>query len=158
MIITSGHINTPKDKWVDFFRECRLEPQIKMAEHAFSPSVLKQVISLLDRLDDYLSEPAAPSLLHGDMWGGNHLVKKDGKVILIDPAAYVGHAEADLAMTQMFQPMHRDFYEGYFEINPRMDGYEDRREIYNLYHMLNHYNLFGGSYLTSAYHTIAYYA
>ena len=151
-------INTPKDSWIDFFRECRLIPQLKMAKHAMSSADVNVSERLLDRLNDLLEEPVHPSLLHGDMWGGNHLVGKDGKAVLIDPAAYVGHAEADIAMTEMFSPMPRDFYRGYYEKIPESEGYRDRKELYNLYHYLNHFNLFGGGYLSTAMHIIRHYA
>lgn len=144
---SSKQINDPNDSWIDFFRECRLKPQFIMAEKSFDHQSARAVIKLMDRLDSILSEPEYPSLLHGDMWGGNYLVGKDGKAVLIDPAAYVGHSEADIAMTQMFCPMPPEFYEAYYEKIPRQAGYEDRREIYNLYHILNHFNLFGGDYL-----------
>ena len=150
-------INTPKDSWIDFFRECRLEPQIKMAEHGMGNGLIKKSLALLDRLDSIMIEPDKPSLLHGDMWGGNHLIRDDGVPVLIDPATYVGHAEADIAMTEMFSPFPRDFYKAYYEINPMVSDYSDRRDIYNLYHYLNHYNLFGGGYLSSAGHIISRY-
>ncbi|MBO4267576.1 MAG: fructosamine kinase family protein [Lachnospiraceae bacterium] len=154
----SVQANTPKDNWIDFFRECRLEVQFKMASHAFSGENIRDMQSVLDRLDDLLTEPSKPSLLHGDMWGGNHLIDKDGRPVLIDPAAYVGHPEADIAMTQMFSPVPQAFYAGYYEKIPKEYGYEDRRDLYNLYHVLNHYNLFGGGYLASAVRIISRYA
>ena len=141
-------INTPKDSWIDFFRECRLEPQFRMASKGLTP-IMKDVYKLLDRLDDLLIEPEHPSLLHGDMWGGNHLYDRNGGVVLIDPAVYVGHSEADIAMTEMFTPFPRLFYDTYYSKIPRQDGFADRKDIYNLYHYLNHYNLFGDSYLMS---------
>lgn len=150
-------INTPKDSWIDFFRKCRLEPQMKMAEHAMSSRDIDASLRLLDRLDDLLEEPLRPSLLHGDMWGGNHLIGPDGRAVLIDPAAYVGHAEADIAMTEMFSPMPRDFYKGYHEKIPESAGYRDRCDLYNLYHYLNHFNLFGGGYLMSSLRIIHHY-
>ncbi len=150
--------NTPKNSWIDFFRQCRLMPQLKMAEHAMSSRDMEAAGRLLDKLDDLLEEPSRPSLLHGDMWGGNHLVGPDGKAILIDPAAYVGHAEADIAMTEMFSPLPRDFYRGYHEKIPENAGYRDRCDLYNLYHYLNHFNLFGGGYLTTAMRIIHHYA
>ena len=151
-------INSPKDSWVDFFRECRLRPQLKMAGRALDSKDIKAAERLLYRLDDYLFEPEHPSLLHGDMWGGNHLVDRTGRAVLIDPAAYVGHSEADLAMTDMFWPMPGKFYEAYHEIIPEVPGFKDRREIYNLYHWLNHLNLFGSSHLPQVLRTIRYYA
>jgi fructosamine-3-kinase len=150
-------INTPKDSWIDFFRECRLEPQIRMASKGLTP-IMKDVYKLLDRLDDLLVEPERPSLLHGDMWGGNHLFDKNGRVVLIDPAVYVGHAEADIAMTEMFNPFPQLFYENYFGKIPRDEGYVDRKDIYNLYHYLNHYNLFGDSYLMSVKNIVLHYS
>ena len=154
----SVQVNTPKDNWIDFFRECRLEVQFKMASHAFTSENIRAMQSVLDRLGDLLTEPEKPSLLHGDMWGGNHLIDKDGRPVLIDPAVYVGHPEADIAMTQMFSPMPQAFYAGYYEKVPKEYGYEDRKDLYNLYHILNHYNLFGGGYLASAVHIISRYA
>ncbi|MBQ7581908.1 MAG: fructosamine kinase family protein [Lachnospiraceae bacterium] len=150
-------INTPKDSWIDFFRECRLKPQFKMAENAFTVSDRKRIIRLMDRLADLLTEPEKPSLLHGDLWGGNHLFDREGNAVLIDPAAYVGHAEADLAMTEMFRPFPQEFYEAYFARNPLVPGYRERKKLYNLYHELNHFNLFGGGYLRSALDTVMYF-
>ncbi|MBR5336467.1 MAG: fructosamine kinase family protein [Lachnospiraceae bacterium] len=151
-------INSPKDSWIDFFRECRLLPQIKMASRTLETRDVKGAERILDRLDEYLYEPERPSLLHGDMWGGNHLVDKNGGPVLIDPAAYVGHHEADLAMTDMFWPMPGQFYGSYHEMIPEEPGFKDRREIYNLYHWLNHLNLFGSSHLPQVLRIIRYYS
>lgn len=139
-------INNSRVSWVDFFRECRLEVQYKRAYDYFDASARKAMQRLLDRLDRYLLEPAFPSLLHGDLWGGNFVTGPDGYACLIDPAVYVGHAEADLAMTELFGGFAPAFYDAYREVNEVLPGYADRREIYNLYHLLNHLNLFGGSY------------
>ena len=139
-------INRTMPLWVDFFRECRLEIQYKKAYDYFDASSRKAMQGLLDRLDRYLIEPAFPSLLHGDLWGGNFVTGPDGYACLIDPAVYVGHAEADLAMTELFGGFAPAFYDAYREVNEVLPGYADRREIYNLYHLLNHLNLFGGSY------------
>ena len=94
-------------------------------------------------------EPPRPSLLHGDLWSGNFITGSDGQAWLIDPAVYVGHAEADLAMTELFGGFHPRFYAAYREVNPLQPGYELRRDLYNLYHLLNHLNLFGRGYLLS---------
>ncbi|MCR5046921.1 MAG: fructosamine kinase family protein [Treponema sp.] len=139
--------NSALENWISFFRERRLEPQIKKAASYFSESQLSRAQKLLDRLEDFLIEPKAPSLLHGDLWSGNVMAGPDGKAMLIDPAAYVGHAEADIAMTQLFGGFPREFYDAYKEANPMEAGYEDRRDLYNLYQLLNHLNLFGQSYL-----------
>ena len=109
----------------------------------------RQCDRLLDRLDSWLSEPDFPSLIHGDLWSGNAISGPDGKVWIIDPAAYVGHFEAELAMTELFGRFPAAFYQAYREVNPIDSCYRDRRDLYNLYHLLNHLNLFGGSYLSS---------
>ena len=135
--------------WIDFFRECRLEQQFRWAEAYFDSYGRKAMQSLLDHLEDYLVEPEFPSLLHGDLWGGNFVTGPDGSAWLIDPAVYVGHAEADLAMTELFGGFAPAFYGAYKEMSPLLPGYADRRELYNLYHLLNHLNLFGEAYYGS---------
>ena len=151
-------VNEPRDKWIDFFRDCRLKPQFERTERYFDSPAKKKINRLMEKLDGYLIEPEAPSLLHGDLWSGNYMTGDDGEAWLIDPAAYVGHAEADIAMTELFGGFHRDFYASYNEAKPMQSGYEDRKEIYNLYHLLNHLNLFGGSYLYSVQRVIDRYA
>lgn len=150
----SKQINRPKESWIAFFRECRLEPQFKMAERYFDDGFIRNAISLMDKLDKILIEPVTPSLLHGDLWSGNIMTGSKGKAMLIDPAVYVGHAEADLAMTELFGSLPGAFYKAYEEVNPLQPGYKDRRDLYNLYHLLNHLNLFGSSYLYSVIHLI----
>ncbi|MCR5586216.1 MAG: fructosamine kinase family protein [Lachnospiraceae bacterium] len=150
-------LNRPKDSWTDFFRECRIEPQFMMAEKYFDKTSIKKIIKLLDKLPDLLIEPKHPSLLHGDLWSGNYIVGSDGEAWLIDPAVYVGHAEADLAMTELFGRFPTAFYESYSFVNPIEPGYEDRRDLYNLYHMLNHLNLFGSSYHSAVIGIVNYY-
>lgn len=140
--------NAPAGSWTDFFRERRIEPQVRRAERYFSGAQLRQFASLLDHLDHFLTEPAYPSLLHGDLWAGNAMPCADGTIRLIDPAVYVGDREADLAMTELFGGFPEAFYGAYRETAPPEPGYEDRKELYNLYHLLNHLNLFGGGYLS----------
>lgn len=139
--------NAQKDSWISFFRECRLAPQFKRADSYFSAEERSKITKLLDKLDDFLTEPAKPSLLHGDLWSGNVICGPEGKAMLIDPAAYVGHTEADLAMTELFGGFPEKFYSAYREANRIEKGYEERRDLYNLYHLLNHLNLFGKNYL-----------
>lgn len=141
--------NSIKNRWVDFYRECRLMPQIKMADSYLNSAMRKRFIHLLDHLEEYLREPEFPSLLHGDLWSGNVLCGNDGKAWILDPAVYAGDFEADLAMTQLFGGFPDRFYAAYNERNPVDKGYSDRRDLYNLYHLLNHLNLFGGTYLGS---------
>ena len=150
----SAQKNTPCDSWVEFFRSNRLEPQFKRAGGYFSPEDLKRIHSLLDGLDRLLIEPEYPSLLHGDLWGGNVMTGNDGKAWLIDPAVYVGHREVDIAMTELFGGFSQSFYASYQESAPLEPGYQDRLELYNLYQLLNHLNMFGGSYLSSVLSTV----
>ena len=138
--------NAPRENWITFFRECRLLPQLRMADRYFDTKVRKQFTKLMDHLDNYLTEPESPSLIHGDLWSGNAVCGPDGKAWILDPAAYVGHHEAELAMTELFGGFPASFYRAYGEVNPIDSGYRDRRDLYNLYHLLNHLNLFGGGY------------
>lgn len=140
--------NALSSRWSDFFREYRLLPQMQRADKYFDCTLRKKADRLLDRLDGLLREPQFPSLLHGDLWSGNMLCGPDGKVWIIDPAVYVGDFEADLAMTQLFGSLPDRFYDAYQEINPiDKSGYACRRDLYDLYHLLNHLNLFGRAYL-----------
>lgn len=139
--------NKNSDSWLEFFRDSRLAPQFKEADSHFDANDRKLVTKLLDHLSDFLIEPENPSLLHGDLWSGNAMCGSDGKAWLIDPAGYVGHAEADLAMTELFGGFPQEFYDAYKEANPLKPGYDERRDLYNLYHLLNHLNMFGEGYL-----------
>lgn len=141
--------NTWTDQWIPFFRDCRLRPQLKAAERWLDQRDRKLADSLLEYLDQYLIEPKAPSLIHGDLWAGNVMTGSDGRAWIIDPAAYYGHPEADLAMTELFGGFSPAFYDSYFACAEMEAGYQDRKDIYNLYHLLNHLNLFGVSYLSS---------
>lgn len=153
---STPQINTPKESWVDFFRECRLHPQVRWAYDTgyLERSAMRQADSVMERLDSLLPEPDHPSLLHGDLWGGNFMTGPDGKAWLIDPATYVGHREADLAMTELFGGFAPAFYSSYRQIAHIDPEYDDRRDLYNLYHLLNHVNLFGYSYVGSVLRTL----
>ena len=141
--------NTPKETWVDFYRDCRLRPQMKMAEHYMDAGMKRQCSHLLDHLDTYLREPMKASILHGDLWSGNAVCGTDGKAWILDPAVYVGDHETDLAMTQLFGKFPDAFYAAYHEVYPIDKEFYERRDLYHLYHLLNHLNLFGSSYLGS---------
>lgn len=141
--------NTPANTWKDFFINRRLRPQFDRAASYWSSGDRKKIDLFLERVDRYLDEPSHPSLIHGDLWGGNYMIDSERRPWLIDPAAYVGHAEADLAMTELFGGFDRRFYDAYKEAAGIDSGYRDRRDLYNLYHLLNHLNLFGGSYMYS---------
>lgn len=147
-------VNTPYDSWIGFFRDCRLEPQFKDAARYFEKEDLKRSVRLLDHIGEILEEPAYPSLLHGDLWGGNVIAGNDGSAWLIDPAVYVGHAEADIAMTELFGGFPPAFYDAYKEALPLRAGYARRRDVYHLYHLLNHLNMFGRMYLPKVRHIL----
>lgn len=140
-------INTPKSSWITFFRDCRLAPQFSSAARYFSAEDRKRIDDLLSHLDRFLIEPERPSLVHGDLWSGNMITGNDGKGWLIDPAVYYGHPEVDIAMTELFGGFPPAFYDAYEETGMLQPGYEDRRDLYNLYQLLNHLNMFGSGYL-----------
>ena len=106
----------------------------------------EQLLTYMDQLMDG-HRPAA-SLLHGDLWAGNKAFTSDGQPVIFDPASYHGDRETDIAMTELFGGFDRSFYAAYEMHSPLPDGYQLRRDLYNLYHMLNHLNLFGGGYLS----------
>jgi len=127
------------DDWAEFWVTRRLEPQISMArDRGFD--VAMPSMHLLE------NHKPQPSLLHGDLWSGNAGFTSEGPVVF-DPAVYYGDREADLAMTELFGGFPREFYRAYNEAFPLPAGYEKRNHLYNLYHLLNHLNLFGGGYL-----------
>jgi len=140
------------------FAEQRLLFQGKLAREQgrLSQARLHQIEKLAARLSELVPEQPA-SLLHGDLWSGNVIPGPDGEACLIDPAAHYGWAEADLAMTALFGGFPESFYAAYAAARPLAPGYRSRFDIYNLYHLLNHLNLFGGSYLGSVEQILAKY-
>jgi fructosamine-3-kinase len=131
--------------WVTFWREQRLGFQLRLA--AKKGMQFEGSDRLLDRLESFLKDhPPVPSLLHGDLWSGNASFTDEGKPVIYDPACYCGDRECDLAFTEMFGGFPRAFYEAYDATWPRHEGWRTRRDLYNLYHVLNHANLFGGYY------------
>lgn len=151
-------INTPHESWIAFFRDCRLKPQFHAAASCFDAADIRRITRLMDHLENFLAEPDYPSLLHGDLWAGNVMTGNDGKAWLIDPAVYVGHAEADIAMTELFGGFPAAFYDAYREAGILPPDYRERRDLYNLYHLLNHLNMFGGGYLSSVKRIVERYA
>lgn len=137
--------------WITFFREQRLGYQMDLARQNgyLSSQRASRLEKLLARLDDWLPASPPASLLHGDLWGGNWLVTAVGEPALIDPAVYYGHREADLAFTELFGGFPQAFYEAYNEAWPLDPEYKERKDLYNLYHLLNHLNLFGEGYGSS---------
>ena len=141
---------------MEFFRSQRLLPRLELTQQYFTPEDRRRARYLLDHLEAYLEEPAYPSLLHGDLWCGNVMLGSDGEAVLIDPAAAVGNREFDLAM--LFGGFEPAFYDAYQEAAPLAPGYSERRDLYNLYHLLNHLSLFGRAYLTAVTRIIRHYA
>ena len=136
--------------WIEFWRSSRLGFQFRLAvdKGLLDRSIRTRIDRLLERLDTYLVEPEdAASLLHGDLWSGNIMPGPDGEPVLIDPAAYYGHSEAEFGIITLFGGFDLSFFEAYDEVRPRIDGFATRVELYKLYHLLNHLNLFGASYL-----------
>ncbi len=143
--------NPWSDDWPTFFREHRLGHQLELARRrGRSTAELERLGErLAERLDELIGLPEEPGcLLHGDLWSGNFLADDSGDPTILDPAAYFGHREADLAMTRLFGGFHSRFYAAYEEAWPLPAGSRERQEIYQLYHLLNHLNLFGGGYLS----------
>lgn len=150
-----------KEDWVEFFFNKRLLYQYRMAEEKgyIDPTTAKQFVEVERRLPKVLANSVEkPTLLHGDLWGGNYLTTPEGSAILIDPAVYYGHREADIAMTYLFGGFTREFYTFYNREYPLADGWIERLDIYKLYHTLNHLNIFGRSYLGRCEAIIARYA
>jgi protein-ribulosamine 3-kinase len=136
------------DKWVDFFIERRLAPQLELADikSSVNTSLAKKFERLFEILPSFLPEES-PSLLHGDLWSGNLITDNHGNPCLIDPAVYYGHREAELAFTMLFGGFDKKFYGAYQEAFPLQEDFEQRADVYNLYPLLVHANLFGGSYM-----------
>jgi protein-ribulosamine 3-kinase len=134
--------------WIEFWRERRLHFQLDLAvKHGGGRGLQAKGERLLNALPSLLaSHIPAPSLLHGDLWGGNYGFSAEGEPVIFDPAVYFGDREADIAMTELFGGFPAAFYSAYQEVFPLDPGYPKRKILYNLYHVLNHYNLFGGSY------------
>jgi len=127
------------DDWAEFWNERRLKPQLALARRNGFAVETRDVIRLIE------NHKPQPSLLHGDLWSGNAGFTAQGPVVY-DPAVYYGDREADLAMTELFGGFPREFYAAYDAVYPLAEGYETRKHLYNLYHLLNHLNLFGAGY------------
>ena len=144
--------NAPVDDWMKFFRDHRLGFQLRLAaENGYRGALQDQGTELMERLPAFFAGyTPQPSLLHGDLWSGNWGVLDTGEPVIFDPAVYYGNREADLAMTELFGGFSPEFYSAYDAHWPLDSGYRTRRDLYNLYHVLNHLNLFGTSYLAQA--------
>ena len=146
---STPQINTQSDNWADFFAEQRIGYQLKLAKGRGGsfPDTKKVVEAVRNKLAN--RQPEA-SLVHGDLWSGNAAIAADGSPVILDPATYYGDRETDIAMTELFGGFPAAFYDGYNEAWQLEGGYQQRKSIYNLYHVLNHFNLFGGGYANQA--------
>lgn len=148
---TTPQINTPADDWLSFYRERRLRPQLRLAADNGHRDLSDRAEPLLTRLGEFFDGYSPqPSLLHGDLWSGNAAGSTSGEPVIFDPACYFGDRETDIAMTELFGGFTPSFYEAYRAAAPLDAGYPVRRDLYQLYHVLNHLNLFGGGYKARA--------
>ena len=149
---TTPQNNVPSEDWGDFWGRQRLGFQLQLAaRNGYRGALQRDGERLRAALPALLDgHRPQPSLLHGDLWGGNYAADQNGKPVIFDPAVYFGDREADLAMTELFGGFPATFYEAYRERLPLDSGYPIRKELYNLYHILNHLNLFGGGYQAQA--------
>lgn len=139
------------DDWIEFWRNHRLGYQLDLAERkGFGGRLQRLGEQLLDRFPVLIDHAPKPSLIHGDLWGGNIGFSGSGEPVVFDPAAYFADREADLAMTELFGGFGRPFYDAYNAAWPMDAGYRARKQLYNLYHILNHLNLFGSGYAGQA--------
>lgn len=144
--------NTTHEEWVEFWLNQRLGFQLNLAENnGFLGNIQTTGRELMETLHGFFSDyqPVA-SLLHGDLWGGNYAMDESGSPVVFDPASYYGDREADIAMTELFGGFGSEFYAAYNDYFPLDWGYSTRKTLYNLYHIINHLNLFGGGYLAQA--------
>lgn len=150
---STPQINNWTTNWVEFYAQHRLGYQFQLARR--KGGNFPQQAQLLASLPQLLSHQVQPSLVHGDLWGGNAACTEEGKPVIFDPATYYGDREVDIAMTELFGGFPAAFYGAYNDAFPLQPGYEQRKLLYNLYHILNHFNLFGGGYASQANRTIA---
>ncbi|CAL1379380.1 unnamed protein product [Linum trigynum] len=148
---STPQINTWTSDWIEFYGEHRLGYQLKLASDQYGDSTIYQkgqrlVKNMAALFENIVIEPC---LLHGDLWSGNISSDKSGEPVILDPACYYGHSEAEFGMSWC-AGFGGAFYNAYFEVTPKQAGFEKRRDLYMLYHYLNHYNLFGSGYRSSA--------
>lgn len=144
--------NPQHAEWPDFWRSQRLGYQLKLAaQHGYGDRLQilgERLCADMDAL--FVAYRPQPALLHGDLWSGNAAVDGSGLPVMFDPACYYGDRETDVAMTALFGGFSQDFYAAYQDVYPLDSGYATRKTFYNLYHILNHLNLFGGGYARQA--------
>ena len=139
-----------REDWIDFWREQRLGFQLELVGRNGYPDLQRAGEKLLDRFHVMIDHAPLPSLLHGDLWSGNINYDHAGQPVIYDPAVYCGDREAEIAMTELFGGFGGAFYDAYNDAWSLDPGYRTRKTLYNLYHILNHTNLFGGGYAGQA--------
>lgn len=149
---STPQLNTLSQNWLDFWRNQRLAYQLQLAAiKGYGGRLQTDGEKLMQTLPALFADYSPqPSLLHGDLWAGNAAADNKGNPVIFDPACYYGDRETDIAMTELFGGFGADFYAAYGDVWKLDSGYKTRRHFYNLYHILNHLNLFGGSYLRQA--------
>lgn len=148
---STPQINTWTSDWIEFYAKHRLGYQLKLARDRYGDSSIYEKGQRLAQNLGPLFEDVdiEPCLLHGDLWSGNITYDKKGEPVILDPACYYGHSEAEFGMSWC-AGFGASFYSSYFQVMPKQPGFERRRDLYMLYHYLNHYNLFGSGYRSSA--------
>ena len=149
---TTPQINTPHPGWPHFFGERRLRPQFQLAlRNGMDKALVAKGGAIIERVGGlFIDYQPVASLLHGDLWSGNAAQCSDGAPVIFDPACYYGDRETDIAMAELFGGFPTSFFAAYRAAWPLDSGYEMRKPLYNLYHILNHFNLFGSAYLGQA--------
>ncbi|MCL4135770.1 UNVERIFIED_CONTAM: hypothetical protein GTU68_057661 [Idotea baltica] len=149
---STPQINSREHDWTIFWQQHRLQQQLTFAQqNGYGKQLQNKGDKLTENLNHFFSDyQPKPALLHGDLWGGNAAADEHDEPIIYDPACYYGDRETDIAMTELFGGFSQDFYAAYNDIYPLDTGYKTRKKLYNLYHIINHANLFGGSYVSQA--------
>ena len=149
--------NRKHDRWFEFWRDERLLPQIEHVDRQLGVANRKRLERVIEQSADLLEaiESEGPSLLHGDLWGGNLHTLADGTPALVDPSSYYGHREVDLAMSRLFGGFSQEFYRSYQHAWPSKEGLEQRLLVYQLYYLLVHVNLFGSGYVSQTMSVVA---
>jgi fructosamine-3-kinase len=142
--------------WIEFYGQARLSHQLELASRAglLAPDECTSVDRLISRLDHLITEPTAASLVHGDLWSGNVHSTAAGMPAVIDPSGYFGHREAEFGMMTLFGSFSPRVYDAYHEAYPLDRDWRERNPIYQLYHLMNHLNLFGAGYRTQVMHIV----
>ena len=142
---TTNQIRGWENNWIDCFINLRIKPQLSLLKNSFLG--IKTLREINEKIrSELISHVPINTLVHGDLWSGNIGINVNGKGVIFDPASWWADSEVDIAMTKLFGGFSKEFYEEYHKIIPKKEGFEKRIIIYNFYHVINHANMFGGSY------------